>query len=99
MLRLFLLFWVFLTWHARAFDDDFHLKLLPIPPEIEAASAKALQGCEPPQQGQVVGAINKNNVYTLTGDVFITGIPIASSMTMLMSLFVNGSRSLGSQFQ
>ena len=58
---------------AKAQDDDeFKVKLLPVTPEMEAAAAKAMQGC-PWRGGKISGAINKNGVYTLTGDLFHDG--------------------------
>src|SRR6201746_188038 len=59
---------------ARAQDDgDFKVQLLPVTPQIEAAATKALNGCPPPPRGKIIGAINKNNVYTLSGDLFHNG--------------------------
>ena len=53
-------------------DDEFTVKLLPITPQIEAAAAKAMQGCEP-QKEKTTRAINKNGVYTLACDLFHSG--------------------------
>ncbi len=59
---------------AKAQDDDdqFTVKLLPITPQIEAAATNAMQGCQP-QKGKTTGEINKNGIYTLTGDLFHNG--------------------------
>ena len=57
---------------VRALDDQPTVGLIPITPEIEAYASKALHGCEP-KSGKSVGEINKNGVYTLTGDLFHNG--------------------------
>jgi hypothetical protein len=56
---------------AQAFDAP-EVDLLAITPEMAAAAENALQGCEP-QEGKTTGEINKNGVYTLTGDLFHNG--------------------------
>jgi len=69
----FLLCLLFTLLMAKAQnDDEFKVKLLPITPEMEAAAAKAMQSCEP-QEGKITGEINKNGVYTLTGELFHNG--------------------------
>lgn len=52
--------------------DASPVQLLPVTPEMEAITAKDMQDC-PPLAGKSVGAINKNGVYTLTGDLFHNG--------------------------
>jgi hypothetical protein len=56
----------------NAFDDNFKVQLLPVTPEIEAFAAKVLKDYAP-QQTKIVGEINKNGIYTLSGNLFGNG--------------------------
>jgi len=59
--------------HAQnAFDDNFKVQLIPVTPGMEASAAKALKDYAP-QESKVVGEINKNGIYTLSGDLFHNG--------------------------
>src|ERR1700735_3407520 len=55
---------------ANAQDDS--LKLLEITPAMKSVADVALSGCKP-LGARLVGEVNKNNVYTLTGDFFGDG--------------------------
>jgi hypothetical protein len=58
---------------AKAQDDDEDkIQFLPVTPDMETTAAKAMEGCIP-EDGKISGAINKNGVYTLTGDLFHNG--------------------------
>ena len=70
---IFLICVLFTPSSAKAQDDGAsQVKQVPVTPEIEAAAAKAMKGCPSLGKG-IIGAINKNGVYTLTGDLFGSG--------------------------
>lgn len=54
---------------AKAQEAKFKVELLPTTPALEASVVKALRGCTP-TDGKVIAEINKNGIYTLTGDLF-----------------------------
>ena len=74
-LRLALLFRIVYTLVAAAnaeIDGEESVKLLPPTPDMEDAVSKALKGCAP-HRNAPGGAVNKNGVYTLDGELFQKG--------------------------
>jgi hypothetical protein len=75
----------------QAFESE-QAKLLSFTPDIEEVVKKDMQGC--PATGlNVQEAINKNNVYTLTGDLFKNGhiyAIIDNSENVIMAEWIGG---------
>ena len=53
-------------------EDELKVELIPVSPTIVATAAKVMEGCEP-LKGKIIGEINKNGIYTLTGELFHNG--------------------------